>query len=177
MKSAILTLLVALISAAWPSSAPAANAEAQRIDLAHASWTRNGVQPEVRPVVLEAGMRPPGVVSKPGEVPPAPQVLLPFDSVGVRWAHVFVTEQAAMMRMELEWRPGPAGALFEVILNGRRLSPARDGWRPTERGVRTDLGAMWLGRGKHLLEFVSRETAEAAELRLSVLRLRTVTGQ
>ena len=106
MRPAALVLVAALVGAGLPAAA----LEVQRVDLAHATWARNGETPELRPRVLEAGLRPPGAVSEPGEVPPAPQVLLPFDGVGVRWAHVFSTEQAAMMRMELEWRPGPAGA-------------------------------------------------------------------
>jgi len=185
----VATALVVTLLGAWslpPAPAAAAGApgandragetEAERVDLAHGAWTRNGEAPEVRPVVVEAGLRPPGAVAAPGEVPLAPHVVLPFDAAGVRWAHVFSTEAAGMMRMELEWRPGPTGALFEVILNGQRLRPSRDGWRPTERGVRSDLGAMWLGAGTHLLEFVSREKVEVAELRLSALRLQRRGG-
>jgi hypothetical protein len=165
-----LRLVALALAASLLGSAPV-DVDVQRVDLAHGTWTRNGELPELRPVVVEAGLRPPGAVTAPGEVPLAPHVVLPFDAAGVRWAHVFDTEEAAMMRMELEWRPGPGGALFEIILNGQRLQPSRDGWRPTERGVRSDLGAMWLGAGNHLLEFVSREEVETAELRLSALRL------
>jgi hypothetical protein len=166
MKTPLLALVIALLGGWLP--APTVQDEVQRVDLAHASWTRNGEQPEVRPTVIEAGLRPPGAEPAPGQ---APHVVLPFDGAGVRWAQVFSIPEAAMMRMELEWRPGPDGALFEVIVNGQRLRPARDGWRPTERGVRTDLGAMWLGQGNHLLEFVSREEVDAADLRLCALRL------
>jgi hypothetical protein len=172
-------LVLSMSGVATPAPVPVpvpVAADVQRVDLAHGAWTRNGVEPEARPIVVEAGLRPPGTVNEPGEVPPAPHVVLPFDAAGVRWAHVFHTEEAAMMRLELEWRPGPEGALFEVVLDGQRLRPPRDGWRPTERGVRTDLGAIWLGAGGHLLEFVSREAADAAELRLCALRLEARGG-
>jgi len=58
-----------------------------------------------------------------------------------------------------------------VVLDGQRLAPPRDAWRPTQRVLSSDLGGVWLGRGAHLLAFVAREVpgAGGARLRLSAL--------
>ena len=90
-------------------------------------------------------------------------VRLPVDGEGVRWSTIFETEASGTSRLRLDFSPGPQGMLFEVVLDGERLPPPRDGWRPTRRRVVCDLGPRWLGRGTHLLEFVAREqVAEGA---------------
>jgi hypothetical protein len=125
----------------------------RRIDLAAAPWTRDGVAAEAQAT----------------GTPPAAH--LPFPQRGVRWATRFRTAGADTARLLLDWSPGPDGLLFEIVLDGVRLTPARDGWRPGARAVTTDLGAAWLGDGDHLLEFVAREEAPAAALHLHALRL------
>jgi hypothetical protein len=86
----------------------------------------------------------------------------------VRWACEFSTDAGATRRLQLGWRGGPEGLLFEVVLDGVRLSPPRDAWRPTPRALRSDLGPVWLGRGAHLLELVAREQPPEGGARLAV---------
>jgi len=147
VSRALLLLAVLLLPA--PAPAP------PEIDLAHASWTRNGVAPPAAPAVA-------------GE--PAAAVLA-FDAPGLRWACEFSTEAAQTRRLTLDWRGAPDGLLFEVVLDGVRLSPPRDGWRPSPRALRSDLGSVWLGRGAHLLEFVAREQPAEGGARLAVAAL------
>jgi hypothetical protein len=116
----------------------------QVVDLAAAAWTRDGLAPEAAPPVLP-------VTNAPSLVE------LAFPEPGTRWACEFSTDVAATRRLELRWQGAPDGLLFEVVLDGQRLSPPRDGWRPTARALRSDLGSVWLGSGAHLLEFVARE--------------------
>ena len=141
-------LLLALLLAPAPREAPS-------VDLAHARWTRNGAAPAVAPVVSGE----PAVVE------------LPFDAAGVRWACEFRTEAEATRRLQLGWRGGPDGLLFELVLDGTRLSPPRDAWRPTQRALRSDLGPVWLGKGAHLLELVAREQPPEVGARLAVSSL------
>jgi hypothetical protein len=148
LSRALLLLLALLAPAPRPAAPPA-------IDLAHASWTRNGVPPPAAPAVA-------------GE-PAAAE--LAFDAPGVRWACEFGTEAAQTRRLQLDWRGAPDGLLFEVVLDGVRLSPPRDGWRPSPRALRSDLGSVWLGRGAHLLEFVAREQPAEGGARLRVAAL------
>ena len=148
MSRTLLLLLALLAPAPRPDAPPA-------IDLAHASWTRNGVAPAAAPAVA-------------GE-PAAAE--LAFDAPGVRWACEFSTAEAQTRRLALDWRGAPDGLLFEIVLDGVRLSPPRDGWRPTARELHVDLGAVWLGRGAHLLEFVAREQPAGAGARLRVAAL------
>ena len=146
--------------------------------LAPADWWLDG-----RPLELGDDGQPlgaPGSVSLDGPVlladPVAPRaegdlVELTFYTVGgswPRWSTVFSTpdDDAFMARLSLEWEGGPGGALFEVVLDGRRLSPPRDAWRPTDRPLVSDLGPAWLGPGRHLLEFVLRERSVPSTLRL-----------
>lgn len=130
------------------------------VDLAHATWTRQGVVPASPPVVEEG----------PGS---AAVVELAFDTAGVRWACEFTTADAATRRLHLRWRGAPDGLLFEVVLDGQRLSPPRDGWRPGARDLVSDLGGVWLGRGAHLFEVVAREQPPdgVGRLRLAALEL------
>jgi hypothetical protein len=139
---------------------PAPGAEAPRVDLAGASWTRDGRAPEAVPPVLSAEDAPSWVE-------------LAFPKSGTRWACEFETADADIWRLALQWQGAPDGLLFEIVLDGQRLSPPRDGWRPTPRALRSDLGSVWLGRGAHLLEFVAREkpTAPPGRLRLAALEL------
>ena len=58
------------------------------------------------------------------------------------------------------------------MLDGQTVRPVRDGWRPTARALRNDLGPVWLGAGEHLLEFIAREDAPDAVLRVAALELR-----
>jgi hypothetical protein len=129
------------------------------VNLARATWTRNGVAPAAAPAVA----------GDPG----AATVELPFDGSGVRWACEFTTSQAQMRRLQLDWRAGPDGGLFEIVLDGARLSPPRDGWRPAPRALHSDLGSVWVGAGAHLVEFVAREQPPegGARLRLASLEL------
>jgi hypothetical protein len=133
--------------------------EERRVELAAAAWTRNGIA--VTDALIEPGAT--------ADAPPAAR--LPFPQRGVRWATEFTTEAPGTARLVLDYAPGPDGLLFEVVLDGTRLSPPRDGWRPTPRAVAADLGAAWLGRGAHLLEFVAREEAPEAALHVRALRL------
>lgn len=136
---------------------PGPRALRAEIDLACATWTANG-QPHD------------GVRSDPG--PPA-LVHLPIDAQGLRWATIFSTEAAATFRLYLRWQPAADGLLFEVVLDGERLAPPRDGWRPSPRDLLTDLGPRWLGHGTHRLEFVAREDPGGpAALHLASLQLR-----
>jgi hypothetical protein len=136
---------------------PGDRALLQSVDLAGASWSRNGEAPEDAP---DAGGDP-GLVH------------LPFDAQGVRWSCRFRTEQALTARLYLDWSPAQDGLLFELVIDGERLPPARDGWRPDARRLLVDLGSRWLGQGEHLLEFVARETPEdVGLLHLTALELR-----
>lgn len=98
-------------------------------------------------------------------------VRLPVDGAGVRWSTTFDTEASGTSRLFLDWTPGPDGFLFEIVLDGERLPPPRDGYRPTERRLVSDLGPRWLGRGSHRIEFVCREKVEMGALRVHALRL------
>lgn len=82
---------------------------------------------------------------------------LPMTRRGDRWLHEFEVDRAGTARLELDWSPGPDGMLVELLLDGQRLDPPRDAWRPTPRRVLADLGSRWLGPGRHLLEIVCRE--------------------
>ena len=144
--------LALLLAAARPAP--------ERVDLAHAAWTRQGEAPEAAPAVVAADGA-------------AAVVELPFDAAGVRWACEFSTAEASTRRLALRWRGAPDGGLFEVVLDGQRLSPPRDGWRPSPRELVSDLGGVWLGRGVHLFEVVAREdpVGGRATLRLAALEL------
>ncbi len=136
----------------------AARPVAPGVDLARATWTRQGVAPEA----------PPSVVEAPGE---APVVELPFEAAGVRWACEFSTADAGTRRLHLHWRGAPDGLLFEVVLDGQRLSPPRDGGGPSARDLLADLGGVWLGRGAHLFEIVAREEPPDGVGRLRLVAL------
>jgi hypothetical protein len=141
---------------AVPNAVPSTR-DAQRVDLSGAIWT-NDSRPAPPPAVSGAGA--------------AALVTLPQRARGERWAMVFETDAAGTARLLLEHRGGPDGLLYEVVLDGQRLTPARDAWRPTQRDVRVDLGPQWLGPGSHLLEFVAREQpAWTAALSLRSLEL------
>lgn len=127
------------------------------VPLGAAEWSRNGEPVE-------------GLVRE--EIDGDARVTLPVDGMGVRWSTVFSTEGAGTYRLFLSWDPGPEGLLFEVLLDGERLPPPRDGWRPTSRHLTSDLGPRWLGKGDHLLEFIAREKVESGELVLRELELR-----
>jgi hypothetical protein len=152
-------LLGALLSSIVPS--PAAD---RRIDLARATWTRNGVAP------AEA-LAP----ASPAAIDGAPDralIALPCDARGVRWATSFETERGCMARLTLDWNGGPDGLLFEVVIDGQRLMPARDAWRPSPRELASDLGPFWLGPGGHLFEIVAREKPAApSAVRLAALEV------
>lgn len=150
----LLGCLLLCVGVAWRSSSSAA---AQLVPLGTADWARNG-----EPV--------PDLERE--EVDGEARVRLPFDGMGVRWSTVFRTEGAATRRLFLSWDPGPDGLLFEVLLDGERQPPPRDGWRPTSRHLVSDLGPRWLGDGEHLLEFISREKVERGALALRSLELR-----
>lgn len=145
------------MNAAADTTTVAATGE-ERIDLADAIFMRNGLPSDAptrgAPGTAEAG-----------------SVRLAFSERGVRWAMQWSSSEAFTARLALEWIPGPDGALFEVVLDGQRLSPARDGWRPSAREVTSDLGPVWLGAGGHLLEFVAREQSPDAALHLRALVL------
>ena len=148
-----LGLVLALPAASAPANPP------DRVTLAHADWTLDGVEPPGPPLVEARGEQA--------------LVRLPFERRNARWATVFETAGPGTARLTLHWAGGPDGLLFEVVLDGQRLAPPRDGWRPSARGLSTDLGSRWLGQGRHLLEFVSREqAAPGACLRLHALELR-----
>lgn len=124
----------------------------RRIDLAAAAWERDG--------------EPADPLARQGRVE------LPCTARGTRWTTVFTTSRHDTWRAILELDAGPDGPLYEVVLDGRRLRPTRDAWRPTPRRVRVDLGSVWLGGGRHLLELVAREEREDAALRPRALVLR-----
>lgn len=130
----------------------------QSVDLAASAWLRNGeAQPQ-----LQVDEGPPALVH------------LVFDARGVRWSTEFSTSEPATFRLLLDWTADDDGLLFELVLDGERLSPPRDGWRPGRRRLLSDLGSRWLGAGRHLLEFVAREQpAGLAQLHLTELQLRT----
>jgi len=146
---------IVAVNAAADTTTGAATGE-ERIDLAAATFTRNGL-PSDGPTRGAPG------------TPEAGSVSLPFGERGVRWAMQWSSTEAITARLALEWIPGPDGALFEVVLDGQRLSPARDSWRPSAREVTSDLGPVWLGAGGHLLEFVAREQSPDAALHLCAL--------
>lgn len=153
MSRALLAAALLLLAAAAP--APQDAPRERLCDLAHATWTLDGSAPPAAPAVLA----PEGA---------APRVELPFTRSGQRWACEFSTPAPATRRLALEWTGAPDGLLFELVLDGQRLAPPRDAWRPTPRTLASDLGGVWLGGGAHLLEFVAREQPPAAG---AVLRL------
>jgi hypothetical protein len=129
----------------------------ERVLLARGGWTNDGM-PAPPPAVAGAA---------PDEL-----VTLPMRARGERWATVFETASPGTARLLLDLRGGPDGLLYEVVLDGLRLTPARDAWRPSARDLRLDLGPQWLGQGGHLLEFVARERpAGTAVLHLRALEL------
>jgi hypothetical protein len=157
--SALLLLGALLLAAA----APPAVAD-PRIDLARSTWTRNGVPPDSSPAVAPA--------AESAAAPDRALVALPCDSKGVRWATHFDTERGRMARLTLEWTGGPDGLLFEVVIDGQRLLPPRDAWRPSPRELASDLGPLWLGPGGHLFEIVAREQPAApSAVRLAALEV------
>jgi len=153
-------LLVAVAAGGATGLAPA------HIDLARSSWTRNGRAPESPPAVTA----PEGEAARGGS--DRPLVTLPLDARGVRWATTFDTESGRMARLALDWDGGPDGLLLEVVIDGQRLLPARDSWRPSPRALHTDLGSLWLGPGGHLFEIVAREKPAApSAVRLAALEV------
>ncbi|GJM21023.1 MAG: hypothetical protein DHS20C15_09380 [Planctomycetota bacterium] len=100
------------------------------------------------------------------------EIRLPWKELGERWSCVFAVEQAESARLQLEWTPDERGLVYEILINGEPLVPARDGWRPSARTLHSDLGTRWFGPGRHLVEFVCRESGGGA-LRLRSLKLET----
>jgi hypothetical protein len=151
-------LLAALALAAAAPSAPAPAPAS--VDLARATFALDGRPPPAAPPVL----------APEGEPALAE---LSFTRLGQRWACEFSTQEPQTRRLTLRWQGAPDGLLFEIVLDGQRLSPPRDGWRPSPRALASDLGGVWLGAGAHLLEFVAREKpgAEGARLRVAALEL------
>ena len=159
--SALRVALGALLLLGSASATPAAPGLA--VDLGRASWTRNGVLPAVAPVVTAAADR-----NGDGHA----LVSLPCETLGVRWATTFETGAGRMARLTLDWQGAPDGLLLEVVVDGQRLQPARDAWRPSPRALRTDLGPLWLGPGGHLFEIVAREKPGApAAVHLAALEV------
>ncbi len=156
MSAALRVVLCALLACL----VAAVGLEEQRVELTAADWMHGGVAEPVESSAIGAG----DVFAR-----------LPFGGRNERWATVFETADAFTARAFLDWAPGPDGLLFEIVLDGERLPPPRDGWRPTPRALATDLGSVWLGQGRHLLEFVSREEpgqpAPGAALHVRALRL------
>lgn len=126
------------------------------VNLATASWRRNGYPSEI-----------PQAVDRDGEV----MVVLPLTAQGERWTTEFVVEEAFMARARLRWLPDQGGCLMEILLDGERLGPPRDGWRPSSRVLRSDLGPRWIAPGRHLLEFVCRERLTDRQVTLNSLYL------
>jgi hypothetical protein len=159
-RSLVVACLLAALLPAGAAAEPAPSAsvrETERVPLAGATWTKDSM-----PV-------PPPVIT--GEGADA-LVTLPLATRGERWGMLFRTDEAATARLVLDHRGGPDGVLYEVVLDGQRLTPARDAWRPSPRDLATDLGPVWLGAGGHLLEFVAREQPSgSAALRLRALEL------
>jgi len=160
-------LLAAALAAPAAAPAPGPRAPAdQRVDLTQVKWRlddRRAANVTVEPA-------PPTVAA---QHPPAGDVVrLPCPKRDARWTCEFTTEDAFTARLMLDWRASPEGLLFELMLDGRRLSPARDGWRPTPRDLQSDLGSAWVGRGRHLLEVLPRESVPGGALRLRALELR-----
>lgn len=159
-RPVLLAVLLAVLSAgaaAWASAGATAREgepellEARgTLELAGVAWSRDGVLQPTPPATPE------GYVELPG------------GPLGRRWAFVFHTERAGSARLHLDWRPGPEGGIIEFVLDGERLSPARDGWRPVDTPERADLGTRWFGAGEHLVEIVAREAG------LTVTRLRAL---
>jgi hypothetical protein len=155
VRTAVAALLAAALALAASGPSPAASPAA--VDLAGATWTRNGEASDLPTVEGEGADA---------------VVRLPCDGMGVRWGTVFTTEGRATARLFLDFEPGPEGLLFEVVVDGERLPPPRDGWRPTRRRLVVDLGPRWLGEGRHLLELVAREDRPDGALHLAHLELR-----
>jgi hypothetical protein len=162
---ALLALAAALLAVLAPAPARPASPADQRVDLTHAAWQLDGqptdtvaIEPAAPTVAAETERRP-------------DVVRLPCPKRDARWTCEFSTEDAFTARLLLDWRGSPDGLLFELMLDGRRLSPARDGWRPSARDLRSDLGSVWLGAGRHLLEVLPREAAPGAALRFRALEL------
>lgn len=135
--------------------------QASTVDLFSAEWSRNGEV--VENLLTEDGA---------DRTDKGKRVHLPVDEMGVRWSTVFSTRSPETHRLYLSWDPGPAGLLFEILIDGERQPPPRDGWRPTSRHLVSDLGSRWLGGGRHLLEFIARENVEHGELVIRSLELR-----
>lgn len=148
------------VPAADPSGLPLLDVLPRaRVDLARAEFDRDG--------------RPSDAACREGDDDDSERALvLPYDAVGRRWSTTFETGASGVARLFLDWSPGPDGMLFEVVLDGVRLPPPRDGWRPSRRRLVSDLGPRWLGRGRHMLEFVAREDVHDAALVLHALELR-----
>ena len=143
---------------------PVVSEQASTVDLYSAEWSRNG--DVVENLLIEE-------VGREGE---GKRVRLPVDGTGVRWSTVFSTESPGTHRLFLSWDPGSTGLLFEILIDGERQPPPRDGWRPTSRHLVSDLGPRWLGEGKHLLEFIARENVEQGEMVIRSLELRSPEG-
>jgi hypothetical protein len=158
LSAACLLAVVSLPSAErWrPATLPLAS-ETTRVALTEAVWTNDGMPAPPPPITGQGALA---------------QVSLPVHERGERWAIVFQTGRAGTAGLVLDHRGGPDGLLYEVVLDGQRLTPARDAWRPSARDLRTDLGPLWLGQGDHLLELVVREEPSgAAALHLRALEL------
>jgi hypothetical protein len=156
LAAGALLAALALAAAAPPAPAPVPAS----VDLARAAWMLDGRPPPAAPPVLAQQDAP--MLAE-----------LAFTRMGQRWACEFTTDAPQTRRLALRWQGAPDGLLFEVVLDGQRLSPPRDGWRPSPRPLASDLGGVWLGAGAHLLEFVAREKtpAEGARLRVAALEL------
>ena len=142
------------------------------VDLGRSAWTRNGVLPASAPAVAPAADKDRDDDGTDDDGGGRALVSLPCDERGVRWATTFETGTGRMARLTLDWNGGPDGLLFEVVVDGQRLLPARDAWRPSPRALRTDLGSLWLGPGGHLFEIVAREKPAApSAVRLAALEV------
>ncbi len=151
-------MILRALALAWLLGAAPAPSDGPTIDLARAAWQLDGRAPPSAPQLLV--------------IDGATHVALPLAARGTRWSTQLDAGPGATYRLLLDARGGPDGLLLEVVLDGARLRPVHDTWRPSAGPLRLDLGPTWLGPGPHLLEFVAREApVRPAVLRLAALQL------
>lgn len=83
-------------------------------------------------------------------------VVLVADQQGIRWTTTFALDAPTTAALSIAVET-IEGAVVEFVLDGERVGPLRDLWRPSRRELTVELGVHALSAGEHVLDVVFLE--------------------